>query len=142
MMLKFIELHAKDDKALLSINIENIVGFGVDDGAAVIRTIDKGGWFVAESYDEIKQLIHDVGVLIHKPDPRLNLTKPLTMDDLREMIGEPVWNSNTLKWMLIHRFVDAEGDLAPIVWFVRDDGQFTNMVADDLIKYPLYRMRQ
>ena len=141
-MLKFIELHAKDDKALLSINIENIVGFGVDDGAAVIRTIDKGGWFVAESYEEIKQLIHDVGVLIHKPGPRLNLTKHLKMEDLRDMEGQPVWNSNSLKWMIVNRFVEAEKDLAPIVWFVRDDGQFTNMVADDLIKFPLYRMVQ
>ena len=64
------------------------------------------------------------------------------MEDLRDMEGEPVWNSNSLKWMIVNRFVNAEGDLAPIVWFVRDDGQFTNMIADDLIKYPLYRMRQ
>ena len=138
-MLKFIELHAKDDKALLSINIENIVGFGVDDSTVVIRTIDKGGWFVAESYDEIKQLIHDVGVLIHKPDPRLNLTKPLTMEDLRDMEGEPVWNSNTGIWYLVHRYVNNE---KTIVWAVLPDGQFKVMTADDLIKFPLYRMRQ
>ena len=134
-MLKFIELHAKDDKALLSINIENIVGFGVDDGAAVIRTIDKGGWFVAESYEEIKQLIHDVGVLIHKPDPRLNLTKPLTMDDLREMIGEPVWNSNALKWGLLTKQDGSYFLLYPT-------GQMWLFTVNDLIKFPLYRMRQ
>ena len=138
-MLKFIELHAKDDKALLSINIENIVGFGVDDGAAVIRTIDKGGWFVAESYEEIKQLIHDAGVLIHKADPRLDMTTPLTMEDLRDMEGEPVWNSNTGIWYLVHRCVNNE---KTIIWAVLPDGQFKVMTADDLIKFPLYRMRQ
>ena len=140
MMSKFIELHAKDDKAVLSINIENIVGFGVDDSTVVIRTIDKGDWFIAESYDEVKVLIKDAGVLIHKADPRLDTTIPLTMEDLKYMEGEPVWNSNTLKWMIVHRY--GEGDKKSIVWLVRHDSQFELMTADDLIKFPLYRMVQ
>lgn len=134
MMLKFIELHDKDTDIKLSFNVDKITVFSD-------QTIDteREGFEVAESYEEIKQLIHDVGVLIHKPDPRLNLTKPLTMDALRDMEGQPVWNSNTLKWMLIHRFVDAD---KPIVWLVLSDGQFKVMTVDDLIKTPLYRMVQ
>lgn len=141
-MLKFIELHAKDDKALLSINIENIVGFGVDDGAAVIRTIDKGGWFVAESYEEIKQLIHDVGVLIHKPDPRLNLTKPLTLEDLKYMEGEPVWNSNSGEWGLVTKDPEWRGELQDGYYFRHHDGTITMLWDEGLIRYPLYRMHQ
>ena len=138
MMLKFIEVHGKDNGMPISVNVENIVAFETGDIALQAVGILK----IAESYDEVKQLIKDAGVLIHKADPRLDTTTPLTMEDLRDMEGQPVWNSNTLKWMLTHRFVEAEKDLVPIVWFVREDGQFTNMVADDLIKTPLYRMVQ
>lgn len=135
MMSKFIELH--DGMQPISINVDSIEWFA-DETISMHNSEIK----VIESYEEIKQLILDAGVLIHKADPRLDTTTPLTMDALRDMEGQPVWNSNSLKWMIVNRFVDAEKDLAPIVWFVRDDGQFTNMVADDLIKYPLYRMRQ
>lgn len=138
MMSKFIEVHGKSNSTPISVNVENIVAF--ETGDIALRTV--GILKIAESYDEVKALIKDAGVLIHKADPRLDTTTPLTMEDLKYMEGEPVWNSNSLKWMIVNRFVDAEKDLAPIVWFVRDDGQFTNMVADDLIKFPLYRMRQ
>lgn len=138
MMSKFIELHFPiEDKVFF--NVEDILCFFTRDDDTIIRAKDGNCYAVTESYDEVKVLIKDAGVLIHKADPRLNLTTPLTMDDLREMIGEPVWNSNTLKWMLIHRFVDAD---KPIVWLVRHDSQFELMTADDLIKFPLYRMRQ
>ena len=136
MMLKFIELHAKDDKALLSINIENIVGFGVDDGAVVIRTIDKGGWFIAESYDELKALITDCGCLIHKADPRLDMTHPLTLDDLRDMVGEPVWNSNIDVWMLVK---DVSDTWVKMLW---TSGNISEYTEDELIAYPVYRMRR
>lgn len=142
MMSKFIELHDNETKSPISINVNNIADFHVDYDGQTAVDVGRDAYLVAEIYDEVKALIKDAGVLIHKADPRLNLIKPLTMEDLKDMEGEPVWNSNTLKWMIVHRFVEAEGDLAPIVWFVRDDGQFTNMVVDDLIKFPLYRMRQ
>ena len=140
-MLKFIELHEKETGDSFSVNVDHIISFGKE-GIILTGVPRAYALATAESYEEIKQLIHDVGVLIHKPDPRLNLTKHLKMEDLRDMEGQPVWNSNSLKWMIVYHFVEAEKDLAPIVWFVRDDGQFTNMVADDLIKFPLYRMVQ
>ena len=131
-MLKFIEVHDKDTDIKLSFNVDKITVFSD-------QTIDteREGFEVAESYEEIKQLIHDVGVLIHKADPRLNLTKPLTMDDLREMIGEPVWNSNTLKWELVWYYGDARE-----IIFTRDCGADYEYDADDLIKTPLYRMKK
>ena len=132
MMSKFIELH--DGLQPISINVDSIEWFA-DETISMHNSEIK----VIESYDEIKQLILDAGVLIHKADPRLDTTTPLTLEDLKNMIGELVWNSNTLKWMLIHRFVDAD---KPIVWLVLPDGQFKVMTADDLIKTPLYRMKQ
>ena len=134
-MLKFIELHTKKDSLPVSVNVENIVAF--ENGDIALREI--GIIKVTESYDEVKTLIKDAGVLIHKADPRLDMTTPLTMEDLRDMEGEPVWNSNTGIWYLVHRCVNNE---KIIVWAVLPDGQFKVMTADDLIKFPLYRMRQ
>lgn len=133
MMSKFIEVHGKDNGMPVSVNVENIVAFETGDIALQAVGILK----IAESYDEVKAIIKDAGVLIHKADPRLNLTKPLTMDDLREMIGEPVWNSNTLKWELVWYFGDARE-----IIFTRDCGADYEYDADDLIKTPLYRMKQ
>ena len=139
MMSKFIELHGNETKSPISINVNNIADFHVDYDGQTAVDVGRDAYLVAESYDEVKALIKDAGVLIHKADPRLDTTTPLTMEDLKYMEGEPVWNSNTLKWMLIHRFVDAD---KPIVWLVRHDSQFEIMTADDLIKFPLYRMKK
>ena len=134
-MLKFIELHDKDTDMKMSFNVDNITVFCEQ----VIET-EREGFEVAESYEEIKQLIYDVGVLIHKPDPRLNLTTPLTMDDLREMIGEPVWNSNNGKWYLM---LKVREDLDPELAVVQDsDAKIEVFSLEELIKFPLYRMNQ
>ena len=134
-MLKFIELHDKDTDMKMSFNVDNVTVFREQ----VIET-EREGFEVAESYEEIKQLIHDVGVLIHKPDPRLNLTTPLTMDDLREMIGEPVWNSNNGKWYLM---LKVREDLDPELAVVQDsDAKIEVFSPEELIKFPLYRMKQ
>ena len=132
MMSKFIEVHGKDNGMPVSVNVENIVAF--EPGDIALQTV--GILKITESYDEIKQLILDAGVLIHKPDPRLNLTKPLSIEDLSGMIGEPVWNSNTLKWELVWYFGDARE-----IIFTRDCSADYEYDADDLIKTPLYRMK-
>ena len=139
MMSKFIELHFPiEDKVFF--NVEDILCFFTRDDDTIIRAKDGNCYAVTESYDEIKQLIHDVGVLIHKPDPRLNLTTPLTMDDLREMIGEPVWNSNNGKWYLMLKVRD---DLDPELAVVQDsDAKIEVFSPEELIKFPLYRMNQ
>lgn len=138
MMSKFIELHDRADRKLL-VNVENICDVypDIDFESAVVSYVNGKGVGVTESYDEVKTLIKDAGILIHKPDPRLNLTKPLSMGDLRDMIGEPVWNSNTLKWELVWYYGDAKE-----IIFTRDCGADYEYNADDLIKTPLYRMKQ
>lgn len=130
MMSKFIELH--DGMQPISINVDSIEWFA-DETISMHNSEIK----VIESYEEIKQLILDAGVLIHKADPRLDTTIPLTLEDLKNMIGEPVWNSNTLKWELVWYYGDAKE-----IIFTRDCGADYEYNADDLIKTPLYRMRQ
>ena len=133
MMSKFIELHWHGEPA--SINVDSISIFKDME----FKDISGREYSIDESYDEVKAIIKDAGVLIHKADPRLDTTTPLTMEDLRNMEGEPVWNSNTGIWYLVHRYVNNE---KTIVWAVLPDGQFKVVTADDLIKFPLYRMRQ
>ena len=138
-MLKFIELHEKETGDSFSVNVDHIISFGKE-GIILTGVPRAYALATAESYEEIKQLIHDVGVLIHKPDPRLNLTKPLTMDDLRNMIGEPVWNSNNGKWYLM---LKVREDLDPELAVVQDsDAKIEVFSPEELIKFPLYRMNQ
>ena len=139
MMSKFIELHFPiEDKVFF--NVEDILCFFTRDDDTIIRAKDGNCYAVTESYDELKTLIKDAGVLIHKPDPRLNLTKPLTMDDLREMIGEPVWNSNNGKWYLMLKIRD---DLDPVLAVMQDyDASIIVASSEELIKFPLYRMKK
>lgn len=136
MMSKFIELHFLIE-GKVSFDVENIICFFSKDNNTIIRAKDGNCYAITESYDEVKTLIQDAGILIHKADPRLNLIKPLTLDDLKNMEGEPVWNSNTLKWELVWYYGDAKE-----VIFTRDCGADYEYNADDLIKTPLYRMRQ
>ena len=139
MMSKFIELHFPiEDKVFF--NVEDILCFFTRDDDTIIRAKDGNCYAVTESYDELKAIIKDAGVLIHKPDPRLNLTKPLTMDDLREMIGEPVWNSNNGKWYLM---LKVREDLDPVLAVMQDyDASIIVASSEELIKFPLYRMKQ
>lgn len=62
---------------------------------------------------------------------------PLTWDDLcrLEMIGEPVWNSNTLRWMLI---IDNASD-GTWIDLVNHAGGHEKWIEHDLRKNPLYR---
>ena len=136
-MSKFIELHDNETKSPISINVNNIADFHVDYDGQTAVDVGRDAYLVAESYDEIKNLIKDAGVLIHKADPRLDTTTPLTLEDLKNMIGEPVWNSNTLKWELVWYYGDAKE-----IIFTRDCGADYEYDADDLIKFPLYRMKK
>lgn len=126
---KFIELH--DGSEPLSINVELVEWFA--DGTISMTNCEHR---VLESYEEIKQLIHDSGILIHRADPRLDTTTPLTTADLKEMIGEPVWNSNLLRWELVKRADD-------LYITTCSTGQYDSLYDEnDLIKTPLYRMKR
>lgn len=132
---KFIELHDNETKSPISINVNNIADFHADYDGQTSIDVGRDAYLVAESYDEIKQLILDAGVLIHKADPRLDTTTPLTLEDLKNMIGEPVWNSNALKWGLLTKQDGSYFLLYPT-------GQMWLFTVNDLIKFPLYRMKK
>ena len=141
---KFIEVHdvdvVDDGRGIipLSINVQNICGFNSYEGdtdKAVIGMNDGCFHVTEESYDEIKQLIRDAGCIIAKKDPRLD-DKPLTMQDLKGMIGEPVWNSNTCCWMLVGE------DIGDAVYMVFNAGNGSNWDENMLTHYPLYRMKE
>lgn len=137
---KFIELHDKGAGELFGININHIVSFGKD-GVILTGIPTDIALATAESYDEIKQLLRDTGTLIHRADPRLDETHQLTMADLKEMIGEPVWNSNRLEWWLVLRWSDDAGEGQTAEFLGSDETHYT-MSEESLIKFPLYRMRR
>lgn len=131
----FIEVHTKEDGIALTINIDHIVGFGPNGKKATILTSDNGRWGVRESYEEVKQMIEGSGCLIQMGDPRLDTSHPLTMLDLRGMIGEPVWDNNQHRWLLV------ECGSLEIMSFLDHTGHGYDARPDDLIKCPLYRMK-
>ena len=138
----FIEVHAKEDGVRMSINIDNIIGFGRDGGTGTLfRMADRGAWNAAESYEESKSLLQAAGCGIAKADPRLDTSHPLTMEDLcrLEMIGEPVWNSNSRRWMLL---IDNALDNRSWVDLINDSGKTVRFGPHDVQKFPLYRMRK
>ena len=133
---KFIELHDGADP--LSINVELVEWFA-DETISMTNCEHR----VLESYDEIKQLIKDSGILIHRADPRLDTTTPLTMVDLKDMIGEPVWNSNNGFWYLVNSIqTDPDGSHEKIILRTTKGRIELLFDEDELIKFPLYRMRR
>ena len=131
----FVEVH-DEDNSLITFSIDHIIWFNQD--SVLMVDYDDGGFGfnVKESYSELKDLILNAGCAIVKADPRLDTSKPLTMEDLKGMIGEPVWNSNLMKWALIK---EVREDFVTLVYQLADW-----VIAEDdyLAKYPLYRMRQ
>lgn len=137
-----IEVHLADDDCAVTLNIDHILGISDtnNNGAGyVIKTSDKGGWYVRETYDEIKALLRDSGCHIQKRDPRLELTKALTIDDLKDMIGEPVWNSNNGQWYLVESY--KPDDTLPLILIQAADVHIECFTEKDLIAKPLYRMK-
>jgi len=138
---KFIELHDTAVSELISLNVENIcyINAYVDPDGMVttaIGTTDGSLHVVSETYDEVKQMIKDSGIHIQKADPRLDTSHPLTMDDLQEMVGEPVWNSNLNVWLLVKSCSDLYVEL---IWTT---GDVSAWGKSDLTQFPLYRMKQ
>ena len=142
---KFIELHDTTISELLSVNVENIcyINAYVDPDGMVttaVGTNDGSLHVVSESYDDVKQMIKDSGIHIQKADPRLDTSHPLTMEDLREMVGEPVWNSNTGEWWLIHWY--SEYPTYDEIKVYNNEGVQECWDRNDLSRRPLYRMKQ
>ena len=143
----FVEIHPKNcetqsgwtDSGVL-VNVDHIIEIGEQ----YVNTTDDL-YCVHETYDELKELIRSAGCHIEKGDPRLDQTKPLTMDELKDMVGQPVWDSNTDTWLLVY-----EGDWT----YTPDPDRVCVRVVNrygcnkiwlsekDLIAKPLYRMKR
>lgn len=129
---RFIELHWHEIPA--SVNVDNI---------GIIKDhefLDASGheFQVDESYEDIKAMIQSAGCAIQKGDPRLDTSKPVAWDELTkpDMIGEPLFNSNSRKWMLL---IDSASDNS-WVDLVNTSGGTERWIEHDVQKYPLYRM--
>ena len=131
----FITVHDNDNGEPFLVNIDHIVSVGKE-GMILTGVPTAIALATVESFDELKQLVADAGCHIEKADPRLNTAKPLTMDELRQMVGEPVWNSNTRSWGLVCDYYDETVAIKP------PRGASYDYDADDLIKFPLYRMKE
>lgn len=132
---KFIELHDKDSGNQFIANVDNIVTVG-ETGTILALPSDVMKLETVESYEEIKTLITDSGCLIKKADPRIDTEHRLTLENLRDMIGEPVWMSSANAWMLV---VSCDDQYATLRW---PSGNVSTSDENDLSSYPLYRMKK
>ena len=156
---RFIEVHTPENgngdyaqkNSRTCINVDSICMFYPDpteeQGCLMSFIGSDGGSYqdVSESYEELKALISNAGASINKGDPRLDQTKPLTIDELKDMVGQPVWDSNTDTWLLVY-----EGDWT----YTPDPDRVCVRVVNrygcnkiwlsekDLIAKPLYRMKR
>ena len=141
MFPKFIEVTRShnNESWKCAVNVANIV-FYEDHTIWATGSEDGGLIWVEETYDEIKQLIEDCGCMINKRDSRLDRAHPLIWSDLcrLDMIGEPVWNSNSQRWMLI---IDSANDNTWIE-LINHAGGHEKWIGHDARKFPLYRMRK
>ena len=131
----FITVHDNENGEPFLVNIDHIVSIGKE-GMILTGVPTDIALATVESFDELKQLVADAGCHIEKADPRLHTKQPLTMDELRQMVGEPVWNSNTRSWGLVCDYYDETVAIKP------PRGASYDYDADDLVKFPLYRMKE
>ena len=144
----FIEVHdirKPEDAMLINIKAIKHIYFEPETNSGAISLVDKVFVPTKESYDELKELIRSVGCHIEKGDPRIDQSRPLTMTDLKDMVGQPVWDSNTDTWLLVY-----EGDWT----YTPDPDRVCVRVVNrygcnkiwlsekDLIAKPLYRMKR
>ena len=142
---KFIEVRDADQECMLSLNVANICAFNEycdDANKTVIAMTDCVYHVVDQTYDEISQMIMESGCLIRKQDPRLDTEHPLTMEDLQNMIGEPVWNSNIDEWGLVTKDAEWHGEIMEGYLIRYHDGTMTRLEEEWLKKYPHYRMKK
>ena len=129
---KFIEIHDWSGNTA-QVNVAHIV--------AILEnqiTLDTESIKVKESYAELSKLITDAGCNITRKDPRVD-PEPLTMEDLKEMIGQPVWCVYNQKWLLVTKYNHIE-DYETVQMFDCEDN-VCEADVEDLIHHPLYRMK-
>ena len=131
----FIEVHDGDQTMI--VNIEKI---GIVKDHRIMVEHPTRWQPVDESYDELKKLIAESGSLIQMGDPRIDTKHNLTMADLKGMIGEPVWNSNRRHWALVSEYIESDDDYVFVSFRPYKDVGY-EYDEDELVKYPVYRMK-
>lgn len=126
----FIELHSSETDRPICVNLDFCAEF-------YDRTFN--GMDVQESYEEIKALVIEAGCNFVKKDPRVS-TKPIQWEELKEMIGEPVWGENQQKWFLVAQYDEECGEvtLRSSEMELWKSFPYTERT---LIAKPLYRMK-
>jgi hypothetical protein len=127
----FIQVHNGEGNTC-SVNIDHIVAFSSH--SLMVSSSGIKHYLVRETYEELKKLIEDTGCLIQMGDPRLD-NHPLTMNRLKDMIGQPVWDSNKQAWGLV---CDQFDGLVRIRGY---KGASYDYNADDLVRFPVYGIR-
>ena len=125
----------EDESWKCLVNIGHIVF--VEDHTIMPTNEDENGHsilWVEERYDQLKKLIESSGALINIGDPRIDTKTPLKMSDIKDLIGEPVWNSNSNLWGIVINAFDDDFTI------VTSKGQIY-FDEEDLKKFPLYRMK-
>ena len=128
---KFIEVHDTEGVPF-QVNVEHIVMIFEDRIGVSTGPLFK----VKESYAELSKLITDAGCNITRKDPRVD-PEPLTMEDLKGMLGQPVWSVYHQQWFLANECDETLGIIGLTNYKMEDVG----MTTADLIHYPLYRMK-
>ena len=94
-----IEVHPDEDivPIVIAINIDQIES--ISEG--VIKTTSGFCYCVKETYNELSQLINNAGYSVQHTDERLDLKKPLSLNEFQHIVGQPVWDNNLRKWGLV-----------------------------------------
>ena len=131
---KFIEIHERTGEAS-QINVEHIVAI-VDN---IITLSNNWTTVTKESYTELSKLITDSGCNITRKDPRVD-PEPLTMEDFDKLISQPVWDVSKQKWWLVYDIMSCDYQIISVTL---KDVNYKSICynAEDLIHYPLYRMK-
>lgn len=138
----FIEVHdirKPEDAMLINIKAIKHIYFEPETNSGAISLVDKVFVPTKESYDELKKLITDSGCLIQMGDPRLD-NKPLTIDNFKDLVGQPVYSINDNRWYIVHWF-DIEEHNYKCAYLYSDEGVQVWWDAEKLIAKPLYRMK-
>ena len=142
---RFIEVHGhtgfdhQGEYIPVSLNAGKISVFNPrEEGTEIV--MDNGDFHViTEDYNTVKKMIIDAGCHIEKADPRLDVSRPVEWDELTRtmMIGQPVWNSNSRRWMLL---IDVNS-MRDGITLLDDCGGQHQWTEHEAKAMPLYRMR-
>jgi len=67
----------------------------------------------------------------------INFDKPLKFGEMKDMVGEPVWNADLKKWMLVEKVTDGYVRMKS----VNDVYLYHDFQPEDFKKSKMYRMK-